>query len=837
MTRLAWWLVRAQFLSRRTATALSMLAIALGVALGYAIHLINAAALADFSQAMQGIQGEPDAVIVARDSAGHVPHALIDEVARDEAVALVAPVIETRVRLGREASAARLIGIDIFSAAALMPALLPRDGAATAGGILDGGLYASASMLDGRGLRVGADTTAIRGDSRWETRIAGDLPAVAATERVLVADIAWVQARFGPRQGVSELRVRLMPGVRAEAWRAAWAKRLPPGLDLRAAADNAARISNISRAYRVNLNVLALVALLTGAFLVFATQLTAVAQRSTQFALLGVLGLPPRMRLLQVLFEGLAIGLPGSAIGLALGYALAAAFTRVMGGDLGGGFFVAGTPTVVPEALPALGFFLLGCGASLMGALYPAWLNRVQPLAQALKTGFAQGPADSIGHRAMIRRIALPAIIASIPLLTALPAIDGLPLAGYAAIAMVLVVGIAAAPLATRVAFGAAAKTDLAAPLRIAVQNVIQAPLMAQVAASGLIVSFALTVSMVTMVASFRTALDQWLDAVLPAPHYMRSKGLPLPAELLAALDLPDAPFARVERMATGSLSLDSRRPPAALLVREIDRADPGTRLPFTGPVLAARDGAVTVWVSEALQEMQGLGAGQTLRLPLLGREIEVVVGGVWRDYARQFGAVVMAAEDYRALGGRFEATDLALWPRAGAEEAARRWLAGQAARHGVESVPSDEIRRISLSIFDQSFAVTHALEAAAMLIGLFGLAVTLAASVWLRARELATLAALGFDRAMLARAVVFEGALIALIGLTLGLVSGLAVGAILTEVVNPQAFHWRMPLRVPWAQVVPIALATLVAGMLASRFAARQATRLPAAQVLAGAQ
>ncbi len=41
-----------------------MLAIALGVALGYAIHLINAAALADFSQAMQGVQGEPDAVIV-----------------------------------------------------------------------------------------------------------------------------------------------------------------------------------------------------------------------------------------------------------------------------------------------------------------------------------------------------------------------------------------------------------------------------------------------------------------------------------------------------------------------------------------------------------------------------------------------------------------------------------------------------------------------------------------------------------------------------------------------------------------------------------------------------
>ena len=123
------------------------------------------------------------------------------------------------------------------------------------------------------------------------------------------------------------------------------------------------------------------------------------------------------------------------------------------------------------------------------------------------------------------------------------------------------------------------------------------------------------------------------------------------------------------------------------------------------------------------------------------------------------------------------------------------------------------------------------------MLIGLFGLAVTLAASVWLRARELATLAALGFDRAMLGRAVVLEGALIAAIGLLLGLACGIGIGAILTHVVNPQAFHWRMPLRVPWMQVLPVAGLTLLAAMLASGIAARQATRMPAARILAGAQ
>jgi putative ABC transport system permease protein len=156
--------------------------------------------------------------------------------------------------------------------------------------------------------------------------------------------------------------------------------------------DDGARVSNLSRAYRVNLNVLALVALLTGAFLVFATQLSAVAQRSTQFALLGVLGLSPRMRLLQVLLEGLAIGVPGALLGLGLGYLLALAFTQVLGGDLGGGYFTGSAPIIVPA--PVLPAGLPGAGLRRQPGrrVYPAYLNREQALAQALQTGFAQRP-------------------------------------------------------------------------------------------------------------------------------------------------------------------------------------------------------------------------------------------------------------------------------------------------------------------------------------------------------------------------------------------------------------------------------------------------------------
>ena len=48
--------------------------------------------------------------------------------------------------------------------------------------------------------------------------------------------------------------------------------------------DAAQRVSNLSRAYRVNLTVLALVALFTGAFLVYSVLSLSVARRAQQFA-------------------------------------------------------------------------------------------------------------------------------------------------------------------------------------------------------------------------------------------------------------------------------------------------------------------------------------------------------------------------------------------------------------------------------------------------------------------------------------------------------------------------------------------------------------------------
>ena len=121
---------------------------------------------------------------------------------------------------------------------------------------------------------------------------------------------------------------------------------LPAGVRVAARGEAVERVSNVSRAYRVNLTVLALVAMFTGAFLVFSILSLSVAKRQQQLALLGVLGLSARRRLALVLGESALLGLVGSCLGLALGTALAAIALRLFGGDLGGGYFRGVTPTL-----------------------------------------------------------------------------------------------------------------------------------------------------------------------------------------------------------------------------------------------------------------------------------------------------------------------------------------------------------------------------------------------------------------------------------------------------------------------------------------------------------
>jgi putative ABC transport system permease protein len=169
-------------------------------------------------------------------------------------------------------------------------------------------------------------------------RVAGLVSAVANL-RFAVMDIAGAQANFDRLGRITRVDLRLKPGVDVDAFRQRLQQELPAGLAVQHPEASVKASETLSRSYRVNLNILALVALFTGGLLVFSTQALAVVRRRAQLALLRVLGVTRRQLVMWLVAEGALVGIAGSALGLAGGFILAQAALRIIGADLGAGYF------------------------------------------------------------------------------------------------------------------------------------------------------------------------------------------------------------------------------------------------------------------------------------------------------------------------------------------------------------------------------------------------------------------------------------------------------------------------------------------------------------------
>ena len=810
----------------------ALLAVTLGVALAFSVHLINQSALGEFSAAVRAVNGDADFELRAQ--RGGFDEALYERVAAHPQIALASPVVDIDTQaVGSEWQRVplRVLGLDALQAARLSPALWP-DSEKSAGrfALFDPQvvfLNAAARQklgdpADGATLRVQTP------QGIAALRVQGSIAAGGAP--LAVMDIAGAQANFGWLGRLSRIDVRLQPGAEREA--VLKALRLPEGVRAVLPDDTAQRVSNLSRAYRVNLTVLALVAMFTGAFLVFSVLSLSVAKRQPQLALLGVLGMTARQRLMLVWAESALLGLAGSILGLALGTGLAALALHLLGGDLGGGYFPGITPALQFSSVAAFWYGGLGVVAAALGGWVPARAAQQLAPAQALK-----GMGDvRIGSAAQPNRSAWlgPSMLAlSLPL-ALLPPVFDLPLAAYLSVALLLLGGIACVPAGVGLLLQWAAPPDQPLAL-LAVERARHQRHTATIAVAGVVASLSLAVALTVMVASFRSSVTQWLDTVLPADLYVRAAASPAAGDAVAlppALLMDAAAIAgvlRIEAQRVVPVQIDPRRPAVSLIARPL--ADPARSLPLVGDLLPLPAGATAAYVSEAMVSLYGATAGSRFALPLPdGRSVNLYVRGVWRDYARQSGAVMLAAADYQRLTGDVRVDDIAVWLRPDANLAeVQQTLRYRASAHGFDGTllgfaTSAEIRRVSLRIFDRSFAVTYWLQAVAIAIGLFGIAASFSAQVLARRKEFGLLAHLGLTRAQVLAVVAVEGAVWTSTGALLGLLLGLAVSMVLVHVVNPQSFHWTMDLLLPWGRLALLCAAVMLAGTITAWVSARSA-------------
>ena len=611
--------------------------------------------------------------------------------------------------------------------------------------------------------------------------------------------------------------------------RAATRAVLPPDAELVTHETEQTRTGSLSRAYRINLDMLALMALLTGAFLAYSAQALAVARRHAQFGLLRVLGVRRKMVLLQVLVEGAAMGIIGGAAGLLLGWLLAASALRILGGDLGGGYFSGTRPELVFAPGAALFFFLLGIICALTGSVLPARsAAHAEPAIAIKQAGDTADPKTA-------PNILLPLVLLLCGAAAAfLPPVNDIPLFGYLSIALILAGGIAGMPLLARLLLSPFLRMPLRASADLALKHLWGAPRHAAIALCGMVASTSLMIAMAVMIWSFRTSVDAWLVQILPSDIYLRidsdsSDALtPDVQRQIAALSGIRAVHFRKHT----PLRLSPELPPVDWMATDLNHRRPLGILPVIGRSVPAPAGAIPVWVSEPARWIYGFKPGDWINLPVPGHKGAAVrpffVAGEWRDYGRQQGSIAMDLADYTALTGDELRTDAAIDLIRGADPKQVMASLGAALPRSLISratiADSRSIRALSLRIFDRSFAVTYLLEGIAILVGLAGIAATFSTQTLARTKEFGMLRHLGVLRRQIIAMLAIEGAILGLVGVLAGIGLGLAISQVLIQVINPQSFHWTMDVRVPFGLLGFVTIALIAASAGTALIAGRNA-------------
>jgi putative ABC transport system permease protein len=372
-------------------------------------------------------------------------------------------------------------------------------------------------------------------------------------------------------------------------------------------------------------------------------------------------------------------------------------------------------------------------------------------------------------------------------------------------------------------------RTKLRVPaFEMALGRLLGAPAQASIALGGMVASAGLMIAMAVMVTSFRGSVDDWLESFLSADLYVAAASNEPLFDAETQRRLAATPGVAGIAFSKGlAITLDPERPPVSLIVRPI--TGPGYSLPVIEHASRPAEG-VALWLSEPAARLYDVQPGDAFVLPIGagGAKVMGYVAGIWRDYARQQGAIVIDTRDYTAATGdgvRSEAA-VELVPGTSVAET-RAALLAQLPPDIAERVTFAEpatLRARALQLFDRSFAITYALEAIAILIGLAGVAATISAQTVARIKEFGMMRHIGMGRGQIIAMLAIEGALLGLIGMAAGTTVGFALSQILIHVINPQSFNWTMTTRVPLVLILSVAAALIGTAAATAMIAGRGA-------------
>jgi putative ABC transport system permease protein len=712
-------------------------------------------------------------------------------------------------------------------------------------------VFISAALAQRDHLKIGSALPLIINEHPVVLQVAGVIPAdpkqPAAPAHLLIMDLPALQQLTDRTGRLDRVEFVLEEGpLRARQWsriKAALVAANPasaPRWVVSSPADRRETASTMTQAFRLNLTILSLLALLVGLYLVFQGLDGAVVRRRSEIAVLRSLGVTSWQIQCAWLAEAATIGFVGGLLGLGLGWLGAQIAVKMVGRTVNALYYANSVDSAAFDPGEAAIAMVLSVVAGTFAGWLPARVAANTPPAQIAGRTERSSP---VGNAARDRSVLALVLILLGVALTWLPPLrlgggNRLPVAAYAAaLCWIFGAGIFAGSfLAVLGRFFLWLKID-SVTVRIAGSHLRTPGGRHRLLAASLVCAVGMTAGMAILVGSFDTTMRGWIGRTFQADLFISSDGAQTassasrisPATWRQVVANPAVAQANVVQVA--EIKLDGA---TTLLV--------GNRLAFfrdyTHPAWASpplnndifdpERNAGLALASEAFAERFRIHRGDQVRVPLAEGFRTVTVAGIFSDYGNERGSLLIEQRQFTNWFGNELAASLILALKPVYDPEALR-VELRAAHPGLGVFTSGYLRSESLRIFHQTFAVTYALELIGIIVAVAGVAFTMSSLLWERRADLATLRALGMRGKELAGAAAWEGALTAGAGVLSGLAVSLALGWLLIYRINKQTFGWTLETNRPWGQLAVLALLVVATATVAGWFVGRWAAKLPA--------
>jgi putative ABC transport system permease protein len=816
-----------------------LFAVALGDASVVAIDLASDAAAGSFHSSMEMLAGKDDLEVTA---AGGVPEAVVARIATLPYALRVSPRIEDHAMIVASGQTVPLIGVDVVAEANNAGSMIRE--ATSDEGLQHINDPDAIWATRGLGKSVGDKIQLLINDQAREYVIRGLIPDSArlGTDGILM-DIGAAQMATSKSGRVDRILIKTPDSNDFEMWQSRLQRVLPAGLLMNAQGSQTAANRRMLAAFRWNLRMLSCIALLVGAFLIYNAISVSVVRRRADIGTMRALGASRAAVMGAFLFEAALFGTVGSLAALPLGRVLASGAVDMLSTTVNALYVSSRSGTMNISAGSVVLALSAGIGVALFSAFAPAREASMVPPTEAM----ARGRREFEVRVERKRDAVIALVLATLGALAALvPPIGGKPLAGYLSGLLFVASAALLTPLVVHAATSAASsglRRTLGVEALLASRSLGGSLRRTSVLVAALATAIAMMTSVGIMVGSFRQTVLTWLDGELPADLYIAPAGSmggdlhPTIAPAVADRIANTPGVESVSRLRAYEIEYEGL--PATLAGASQGRNGPRQNMTFlsrrsSADVLRELATGNNAVVSEPFANKHHVKAGDTITLPLGQQRVAFRVIDIFYDYGHEAGFIVLDWGTLLRYLPDAVPTNLAVYLAPGADlERTRAAIQKPIANKSLMILSNGEIRIQATRVFDQTFAVTYAVEAISIVVAIGGVSGALISIVMDRKREFGVLRFLGGTSAQIRKLILFEAGLIGILANVLGLALGYVLSLVLIYVINKQSFGWTIQFHWPVVVLLGSLSVVYIATVLAGWFPARLAVRLDPIEVV----